>query len=512
MNTIRLCLLLACLGCLIGCGQVNVDNSFSDRLSNTIFVDVTGSNLAETATPKIIKELNQDLEKFTPQVRIIAPQAEKVFKQTDIDVQLQVKDLPIFQDEKLKLGNHLDLILDNQPSQSIYDLGKPILLKDLSPGTHTLRVFASRPWGESFKNDGAYAQVTFSVITETNNNRTDSNLPLLTYSTPTGTYGAEPFLLDYYLTNAPLHAVAQSDPNLKNWRIKATVNGESFMLKNWQPVYLTGLKLGENWIQLELIDEAGNDIENSFNNTVRVINYDPQQQNTLDLLVTNQISLAEALFIVEQKDRIKPVKIPEVIQIPVEESIKLEDDSNESANIIKLKPAIKNEEQLSNQSDSISTIAHNPNSEYSKLMPGNSDEVKTTIEPTTNIDNQVITQEKQTDNINYSSGDKDLELKIEKVNTDERKKAEATKSETTEVIEITKINSDRAEPLAKIEIPQPESVEITEQQIAIKIPETKLPDTLESEPKSSTPLWLKKILVGLRQKIEALAKLLPQAV
>ncbi len=505
MNTIKFCLLLACLSCLIGCGRVDVDNSFSDRLSNTIFVDATNSKLAETATPKIIKALNQDLEKFTPQVSIIAPQAE-VFKQTDIDVQLQVKDLPIFQDEKLKLGNHLDLILDNQPSQSIYDLEKPIILKDLSPGTHTLRVFASRPWGESFKNDGAYAQVTFSVITETNNNRTDPNLPLLTYSKPTGTYGAEPFLLDYYLTNAPLHAIAKSNPNLKDWRIRVTVNGESFMLENWQPVYLTGLKTGENWIQLELVDEAGNDIENSFNNTVRVINYDPQQQNTLDLLVANQISLAEAKSIIEQKNNIQPVKIPE-------ELIELENTAEKSANIIKPEPAIKNEEQSSHKSDSPSTITPNLNSENSKLMSENSDEIKTTIEPTTNIDNQIITKEKQTDNINYSLDNKDPKPKtVEKINTDETKKAEVTKSEATEIIEITKTNLDRAEPLAKIEIPQPESVEITEQQIAIKIPETESPDTLESEPKSSTPLWLKKILVGLRQKIEAVAKLLPQAV
>ena len=500
MNTIRFCLLLACLGCLIACGQVDVDNSFSDRLSNTIFVNATNSNLAETATPKVIKELSQDLEKFTPQVQIIAPRSQQVFKQTDINVQLQVKDLPIFQDEKLKLGNHLDLILDNQPSQSIYDLEKPILLKDLSPGTHTLRVFASRPWGESFKNDGAYAQVTFSVITETNNNRTDPNLPLLTYSNPTGTYGAEPFLLDFYLTNAPLHAIAKSNPNLKDWRIKATVNGESFMLENWQPVYLTGLKLGENWIQLELMDEAGNNIENTFNNTVRVINYDPQQQNTLDLLVANQISLAEAQSILEQKESIQATKTPEIIKTP-----------EESANIIKPEATVETEEKLTEQSDSISINTPNSNSENSKLTPENSDKKKTTNEPTTNIDSQVITKEKPTNNINYSLDNKDLEPKtVEKINTDETKKEEITKSETAEEIVITETNLDRAEPRTRIEIPQPESVEITEDEIAITIPNTET--TAASQSKTEAPVWWKKILVGLRQKLEGLVKMLPSEV
>ena len=35
--------------------------------------------------------------------------------------------------------SHLNLILDNQPYTSIYDLHQPLAIANLSPGTHTLK-------------------------------------------------------------------------------------------------------------------------------------------------------------------------------------------------------------------------------------------------------------------------------------------------------------------------------------------------------------------------------------
>ena len=87
----------------------------------------------------------------------------------------------------------------------------------------------------------------------------DSQVPLLTYSRPQGSYGAEPVMVDFYLTNAPLHFVAQDNPadEIRDWQIRCTVNGESFVIDRWQPIYLKGLKPGKNWVKLELIDEKG---------------------------------------------------------------------------------------------------------------------------------------------------------------------------------------------------------------------------------------------------------------
>jgi hypothetical protein len=232
------------------------------------------------------------LEAYQPQVAIISPSADEVLQDTKVSVQFQVQDLPIFKDSDLGLGPHLHVILDNQPYQAVYDLNEPLVLEDLPPGTHTLRVFASRPWHESFKNEGAYAQTRFHIFTKTTDNNPDPALPLLTYSRPTGSYGAEPIMLDFYLSNAPLHLVAQESPDdeIADWRIRVTINGESFVLDRWQPIYLKGFKPGKNWVQLEFLDEQGNPVKNVFNDTVRLINYEPKGKDTLSKLVRNELS------------------------------------------------------------------------------------------------------------------------------------------------------------------------------------------------------------------------------
>ena len=311
MKTLRTIISILLISCSIGCQQLVDDVSTSDRPQESLSA-VLKSSLSEVTTPKTIGELKQSLEQYSPQVKIITPREGKTFERTDIELELAVEGLPVFQDDRLKLGNHLNLIVDNEPLPPVYDLEQPILLKNLIPGTHTLRVFAATPWGESFKNKGAYAQATFNVLTETNGNYPNPKLPLLTYNSPTGTYGAEPILLDFYLRN-PDFILNKSDNEIEKLSIRATVNGTSFIIKKWQPYYLTGFKPGENWVQLELIDEFGNDIENAFNNTVRVFDYNPQQQDALAKLVTNRLPANEAQAIVDRDYYLQPVEIPEII-------------------------------------------------------------------------------------------------------------------------------------------------------------------------------------------------------
>ena len=46
--------------------------------------------------------------------------------------------------------------------RSVLRLGQPSL-RNVVAGKHTLRVFPSRPWHESYKNEGAFQMVTFTV-------------------------------------------------------------------------------------------------------------------------------------------------------------------------------------------------------------------------------------------------------------------------------------------------------------------------------------------------------------
>ncbi|NEO26597.1 MAG: hypothetical protein F6K03_06795, partial [Kamptonema sp. SIO4C4] len=246
------------LGCLIGVISWGLVGC-SDRIESSTPSDTSTqsqSTLSEAAPPRILQQLHAELDDYQPQVEITTPQPDQVLTETTVEVQLDVTDLPIFQDENLQLGPHLDVILDNHPPQEVYNLEDPLVFSNLEPGTHTLRVFASRPWHESFKNEGAYAQTTFHIFTPSRDNHPEPQFPLLTYNSPQGEYGAEPILLDFYLTNAPLRLTAQenTDNPIGDWRVKVTVNGESFYLDQWQPIYLTGFQEGTNWVQLDFLD------------------------------------------------------------------------------------------------------------------------------------------------------------------------------------------------------------------------------------------------------------------
>ena len=491
MKTIKFCLLFFLFSCLVGCTQLNPDRStIGDRSNQIITSNNSDTKLAEITPPQTIKELNSSL-KYLPEVEIVAPQAEQTFNRTDIEVRLNVENLPIFKDDTLQLGNHLNLVVDNEPLQPIYSIQEPIIIKNLSPGTHTIRVFAVRPWGESFKNEKAYAQTTFNVLTETNDNRPKPGVPLLTYNSPTGTYGAEPLLLDFYLTNAPLHAIAQNNPNLKDWRIKATVNGTSFILEDWQPIYLTGLEPKENWIQLELVDETGNSIENAFNNTVRVFTYDLQQNDALAKLMSDRLTLAQARSIVDPDYSPKSVEIAENIEQT--NSIK-SNTLNAIDTVSQFDPTAEVITPTLNNEPTVSTSKF----EEKKILEQAQASLETpifepAIEPEVNptSDFEVPTSNSiAAENSFEKYSDENSIITTEESNLEPSVTIESTQRQATQ-------SSDKG--LTTIVMPQPESAEV-----AIADSPTNL--------KPTTGSWWKKILVGLRQKIEALAKSLPDEV
>ncbi|MEO3703881.1 hypothetical protein [Trichormus azollae] len=287
---------------LISCSEKARDQEVSIQNQNTASqISQVSRQFSETAPPEVIQELRPTLESYQPLVTIITPTADEVIQDNTITVRFQVKDLPIFKDPQWQLGPHLHVIIDNQPYIAVYDLNRPLVLSNLSVGTHTLRVFASRPWHESFKNEGAYAQIRFHIFTKTDDNNPAPNLPLLTYSRPHASYGAEPIMLDFYLTNAPLHIAAEDNPDdtISNWRIRCSINGESFILDRWQSVYLKGFIPGKNWVKLEFLDNQGNPVKNVFNTTARLINYEPKGKDSLSRIVRGELTANEVRGIVD---------------------------------------------------------------------------------------------------------------------------------------------------------------------------------------------------------------------
>ncbi|MDR9405237.1 MAG: hypothetical protein RI580_17600, partial [Halothece sp. Uz-M2-17] len=316
---------LMCCSLLIGLlsiGLVSCGGEEKPQAEEVEEISAPEPKLTEVAPPAVLEELRQTIDNYQPQVSILSPKNGEVLDDTQVSIKVDVKDYPLFKNEDLGMGPHLHVILDNQPYRAVYSAEEPIVFEDLDPGTHTVRMFASRPWHESFKNEGAYAQVTFHLFTETGENAPNTEQPLLTYSRPKGTYGAEPILLDYYLTNAPIRlddedSSAINPASQRDWRVRATINGESFIMDNWLPVYLEGFEVGQNWIKLELLDGDGNLINNAFNTAARLFTYQPEGEDTLSKLVRGELTAEEARVIVDAEYEV-PVEEPEEEVTPEE--------------------------------------------------------------------------------------------------------------------------------------------------------------------------------------------------
>ena len=300
---IALCFSLTACG---GKGKSAANNATSKQFET--------NDITEVSPPSEIQRLSKLLDRYEPQVSIVSPKPEEVLNDTQIAVKLDVKNLPIFKNVDFGLGPHVHVTLDNQEYKALYDLNQTVTFDHLNVGTHTVRAFASRPWHESFKNKGAYAQVTFNVLTKTGENTPEPKTPLITYSRPVGTYGAEPIMLDFYLQNAPLHLIAKNDQVINDWQVRATIDGQSFTFDRWEPIYLKGFKQGKNWVKLELIEDDGDAIANVFNSTAHLIDFQPNGTDTLARLVRDEkIANIEAIV---NPDYVAPA--PVVIPAPVE--------------------------------------------------------------------------------------------------------------------------------------------------------------------------------------------------
>ncbi len=257
---------------------------------------LASGGLSETAPPAIIAQL-ATAASSSPQVVVVSPRPDEVVNTNNILVNLQVQGVPVFKNAALGLGPHLHVLLDRASYQSVYDLAQPLTLTNLTPGTHTLQVLMAKPWHESWKNPGAFAQVTFHVFAKSAE-QPQSIAPTLVYNEPDATYGAEPFLLDFYLANAPSHRDARQQL-VNDWRVRTTINDQSFEVDQMSPFYLKGLKPGANLVKLEYLNTQGQ----SLDSVLRVVNYQPQGTDTLSRLLRNELLLTDALALFDPNSK-----------------------------------------------------------------------------------------------------------------------------------------------------------------------------------------------------------------
>ena len=286
--------------------NMNMSNSNSNSAT-------TVQNLSEVPRPQKIADMMRERgaqDEAKPTLKINEPKADSIVNSSTVKVKLEISgDLKGYKpgmNAETKMGNHIHVILDNQPYEAYYNLDQEFELRNVADGEHTLRVFPSRPWHESYKTDGAFQMVKFSVknggadttkpattnsgntmanansnastsatpegkdMQASNSKGVDPTKPLLTYSRPKGEYkGADTdaIMIDFWLANARLKDGGG------DYRVRYSVDGgEAKFIDKWEPIWLAGWAAGKHKIKLELVDKNGAVVDNGgYNSTEREI-------------------------------------------------------------------------------------------------------------------------------------------------------------------------------------------------------------------------------------------------
>lgn len=239
---------------------------------------------------KIVEMMNKRgrQDEAKPVVKIVSPANEAVVNGSTVSVRLtlsgNLKGYKPYKDPATGMGDHIHVVLDNEPYEAYYDLAHPFELKNVAPGKHTLRVFESRPWHEAYKNEGAFQMVSFTVKgnddplnfpskKKDNNSQTsgemDATRPLLTYSCPKGEYKgveSDPIMIDFWLSNAKLKGDGGE------FRVRYIIDDdEPQFLDYWEPIWLSGWLSAKHTVRLELLGPDKWPVKGDSNVTTREI-------------------------------------------------------------------------------------------------------------------------------------------------------------------------------------------------------------------------------------------------
>lgn len=316
MFTIKTVALFSAAAFLTGC-VANTTNTANGSNTANVSSSPAIQNLTVVERPQKIKDMmasRGEQDKAAPTLKIVEPAANSTINNSTVKVKLSISgDLKGYQphkDPETGMGNHIHVILDNQPYEAYYNLDQEFELRNVTDGEHTLRVFPSRPWHESYKNEGAFQMVKFSVksggadttkpattssgqpmsnanssgnaaantspategkdMQPTTAGPIDPAKPLLTYSRPKGEYkaaDADAIMIDFWLSNAKL--VGDGG----DLRVRYSIdNGDPKFVDKWEPIWLSGWVAGKHTVKLELVDKNGAVIDNGgYNSTTREI-------------------------------------------------------------------------------------------------------------------------------------------------------------------------------------------------------------------------------------------------
>jgi hypothetical protein len=333
---------LVCAVALSSAACAPSENANSNTTATTNVAPPTtatpAQTLSEVERPQKIKDQmsqrgTQDEAK--PTLRFVEPRNGSTVAGSTVKVRLSLSgDLKGYQPHKdpaTGMGNHIHVILDNQPYEAYYNLGEPFELRNVTGGKHTLRVFASRPWHESYKNDDSFQMVAFTVkgggdatkptttaagqtmadnknaaaanrnasnANATNANAANANAATKNANAANANAAPAPegkdmpasqggdvdpakALLTYSRPKGEYKGADTDAIMIDFWlsngkltgdggeyRVRYTIDGgEAKFLDKWAPIWLAGWTAGTHKVKLELVDRSGNVVDNGGYNS-----------------------------------------------------------------------------------------------------------------------------------------------------------------------------------------------------------------------------------------------------
>jgi hypothetical protein len=175
-----------------------------------------------------------------------APAGQPPAKGAPVTLKVELQNFETFEDAATKTGQRLEILVDNISSTFPWrDATKPYTFKSLPKGTHMVRIFPVRPWGEAIKEPSALASVTFHVGEKDGKNTAEAGTPVLTVVAPRGKVrgDAGKVLLDVLVSGCPV--AEQSVADSCRLRYKIDTQPEVTLTKV-EPVWLEGLTPGRH--------------------------------------------------------------------------------------------------------------------------------------------------------------------------------------------------------------------------------------------------------------------------
>ena len=232
--------------------------------------------LQEVSPPAAVQQLNERFTQWTPKVEVLAPADNAVLAAGTWELSLRIKDWPIADAGALGLGPHLVVQVDDEQPLRLHSeqAAERIAMPELRAGSHRITVYAAKPWGEAVKSPGASHQIRVHRVARNAAELPASGSPQLIATAPNSLQQMEPVLIDWLMLDAPLQNLRDDDTR---WRLRITVNGDSFLVDRQTPIWLKGFQRGSNAVQLELLDGRGDPLNPPFNSLIRevVISNDP---------------------------------------------------------------------------------------------------------------------------------------------------------------------------------------------------------------------------------------------